>query len=455
MKVLLVVLSLLFTSPAWAGEGNKPLMRADFAYGLELTVQGQGAIYGLPVPPQVYQYCSRADLGDLRVFNGRGVVPHLLRPQVSKKKTPDPVVLPFFPLLGKGGDAKLPPDLHISTDSKGTIIDIRQGQGGQPTTQVSSYVIDTTGLKKKADWLEFSWTGQGDHFSTSVKIEASNDLNSWRNLVAKASLAELRFAGHDLVRNRITMGTGDSKYLRLSWPAGKKGVVLTAIKAGYNKEDIAQARTVHYLGGKPEPMAKEGKVIYHYTSDGFFPVDQIYVRLPQHNSLAQVTVLSRASEDKPWRQRASLLSYQLTIDGVGLGSSVKHITPVTDRFWRLELEEVGTRAGGPMLELGWRPQQLVFVAQGQGPYTLAYGRAGLGPERSPVDRLLASIDPRQEKNLIKPAYASQQIILGGKGQLLPSPEIPWRRWLLWAILVAGVLVIGAMALQLFKEMQEE
>ncbi len=453
MRVVLLVLSLLFSSLAWAGPENKPLVRADFAYGLELTVQGQGAIYGLSVPPQVYQNCSRADLGDMRVFNARGVVPHLLRPQVSKKKSPLPMALPFFPLLGEEGNTKLPPNLHIATDSKGTIIDIRQGQEKQPSIEVSSYIIDATGLRQKADWLEFAWSGQGDHFSTSVKIETSNDLNTWRNLVRKASLAELRFAGHDLVRNRVTTRVGGQKYLRLSWPAGKKGVVLTAVKAGYNKEDITQARTIHYLSGQAGAKDSNGKTIYSYTSDGHFPVDQVYVRLPQHNSLAQVTVMSRPDEDTSWRQRTTLLSYQLTIDGVRLDSSVKHISPTTDRFWRIELEEVGSSTGPPVLEIGWRPQQLVFVAQGQGPFTIVYGRAGLGPERSPVDRLLASIDPRNEKNLVKPAYASHQIILGGKGQLLPSPEIPWRRWLLWASLVVGVLVIGAMALQLFKEMQ--
>jgi hypothetical protein len=453
MKVVLLMVPFLMTSLAWAGEDVTPLHRADFAYGIELSVSGQGALYGLPVPPQVYQECTRADLGDLRVFNSQGLVPHLVRAQLSKKNSPEPVALPFFPLMGEEeGPKRLPPNLHIATDSNGTIIDIRQGEGENPATVVTSYIIDTSGLKDKADWLEFSWFGQGDHFSTSVRVEASDDLSSWRSFVSQASLAELRFAGHDLLRNRIDMRAGAQKYLRFSWPAGQKGVVLTGIKAGYNREDVSQNRTILYLSGQAEASAKQGQVAYHYTSDGFFPVDQLSVRLPQNNSLAQVTLFSRASEDGPWRHRAEFLSYQLLVDGVRLDSSSKHIAPSTDRFWRLEIDAAAS-VGAPMLELGWLPQQLVFVAQGQGPYTLAFGRAGLGGERSTVDRLLSSLDPRQEKNLVMPAYAGNQIILGGKGQLLPSPEIPWRRWLLWASLVAGVLVIGGMALQLFKEMK--
>lgn len=454
MRAVFLLFPLFLTSLAWAGEDVKPLHRADFAYGMELSVSGQGAIYGLPVPAMVYQSCTRADLGDLRVFNAQGVVPHLLRPQLSKKNSPQPVDLPFFSLLAEGTNNKLPPHLHIATDSKGTIIDIRQGQTDIPATVVSSYIIDTSGLTQKADWLEFAWSGQTDHFSTSVKVEASDDLNSWRTVVAKASLAELRFAGHDLLRNRVIIKAGAQKYLRLAWPAGNKGVVLTAIKAGYNNEDIAQARTVHYLAGKAMPNAESGKVIYHYTSDGFFPVDQVYVRLPEHNSLAQVALFSRASEDAPWRPRAELLSYQLTVDGVSLDSGVKHIPTTSDRFWRLAMAAPGRSGAAPLLEVGWRPQQLIFIAQGDGPYTLAYGKADLVPSPSQVDQLLSSIDPRQEQNLVRPAYAGGQVILGGQGQLLITPEIPWRRWLLWASLVAGVLIIGSMALQLVKEMKK-
>ena len=470
MRFFLLALALFSSSLAWAGEDTKPLHRADFAYGVELSVSGQGAIYGLAIPPQVYQACTRADLGDLRVFNSQGVIPHFIRPQVRKKNTPQPVVLPFFPLMdtvankgyGKGVTVNkdgsrqsvvTATDLHIETDENGTIIDFHQSRGPNQETAVTSYIIDTTSLKKKADWLDFSWTGQGDHFSTSVHIEASDDLSNWRTVVRKASLAELRFAGHDLLRNRIKIRNWQKKYLRISWPAGEKGILLTAVKAGYSKEHVAYPRTVHHLAGERQPSSKDGKVVYHYTSDGYFPVDQLNVRLGQHNSLAQVTISSRDSEEGPWRHRAQFLAYQLTIDAVSLDSNIKRISPSTDRFWRLEMDAVGSGSSVPMLQVGWLPQQLVFVAQGQGPYTLAYGRAGLGPERSQVNRLLTSIDPKQEKDLIRPAYAGGQVILGGKGQLLPAPEIPWRRWLLWASLVAGVLVIGNMALQLFKEMQ--
>jgi hypothetical protein len=72
-----------------------------------------------------------------------------------------------------------------------------------------------------------------------------------------------------------------------------------------------------------------------------------------------------------------------------------------------------------------------------------------------VDQLLRNFDLKK-KDLIMTAKAEPQVIMGGKGMLLPTPPgIPWRRWLLWAGLIGGVVIIGGMALHLFREMKKE
>ncbi|MCI5149773.1 MAG: DUF3999 family protein, partial [Candidatus Electrothrix sp. MAN1_4] len=81
-----------------AGGDEKPLLqREDFAYGMDLSVSGNNSIYGLLLPAEVYQGCTRADLGDLRVFNAQYTVPYVLRSQVSKKTKRAAQALPFFP----------------------------------------------------------------------------------------------------------------------------------------------------------------------------------------------------------------------------------------------------------------------------------------------------------------------------------------------------------------------
>jgi hypothetical protein len=456
--ILAFLLVLSFPVQAVAGDEKPLLQRKDFAYGMELSVSGRSSIYGLILPAEVYQGCTRADLGDLRVFNARYTVPYVIRSQIRKKTKRAAQVLPFFPLFsetqGKDGS---PPDLHIATNSQGTIIDIRQNRSGgssQGNQIVIAYIIDTSSLEHPADWLDLTWAGQDDQFSTSVRLESSKDMNNWHSQVGSAALAELRFDGHALSRKRIVVPQGIHRktYLRLSWPAGKDGVRLTSIKAGYDREAQNSPRSFQTLAGTSLPPTEQGKTGYQYDSKGFFPVDQLKVRLAEQNSMAQVTMFSRATKEASWQRRTSLLAYRLTVDGVSLENGIVSMNRTTDRYWRLEVAGDSGIRQPPKLELGWLPDQLIFLAQGEQPYTLAYGRAGIEGTRYQVDRLLKAVDPLSEKKIVASAQAGAQKILGDVERLGAVRELPWRRWLLWVVLIAGVLVVGSMALKLYREM---
>ncbi|WP_446008730.1 DUF3999 domain-containing protein [Candidatus Electrothrix sp.] len=441
-----------------AGGDEKPLLqREDFAYGMELSVSGNNSIYGLLLPAEVYQGCTRADLGDLRVFNAQYTVPYVIRSQVSKKTKRAAQALPFFPLFSDTQDrGSSPPDLHIATNGQGTIIDIRQHTASAEKDQVvTAYILDTSGLEYPADWLELTWAGQGEQFSTSVRLDSSKDLNSWSSQVSSAALAELRFEGHSLLRTRIMVPQGIQRktYLRLSWPAGKDGVKLTSIKAGYNREARNHPRTFQHLTGTFSSRTEQGMMRYQYDSKGFFPVDQLRVHLAEQNSLGQITLFSRVNEEAPWQRRTSFLAYRLTVDGVSLDNGTISINRTTDQYWRLEVAGDSGIRQMPTLELGWLPGQLLFLAQGEQPYTLAYGRAGLQATRYQVDRLLKAVDPQSEKKLVAPVQAGPEKILGGGDRRTQARNLPWQQWLLWVVLIAGVVVVGLMALKLYREMQ--
>ena len=76
-----------------------PVQKNDFAYGLPIEIADEAAIYGLELPEVVYTHVTKANLGDLRVFNAAGeVVPHSLqRPEVPDVDEGDPIHVPFFP----------------------------------------------------------------------------------------------------------------------------------------------------------------------------------------------------------------------------------------------------------------------------------------------------------------------------------------------------------------------
>jgi hypothetical protein len=49
------------------------------------------------------------------------------------------------------------------------------------------------------------------------------------------------------------------------------------------------------------------------------------------------------------------------------------------------------------------------------------------------------------------AILGDELILMGEDALQPKLVIPWQRILLWTVLVRGVLILGVMAMRLFKQ----
>ncbi len=77
----------------------------DFAYGAAIDADGSEALYEVVVPAALYEGVVRADLGDVRVFNGAGeVVPHAWRPRRATSTEAQPTLkLTLFPLRGQAG----------------------------------------------------------------------------------------------------------------------------------------------------------------------------------------------------------------------------------------------------------------------------------------------------------------------------------------------------------------
>jgi hypothetical protein len=69
-----------------------------------------------------------------------------------------------------------------------------------------------------------------------------------------------------------------------------------------------------------------------------------------------------------------------------------------------------------------------------------------------VEQLLKAVEPVSGSTLIEAAKAGPQTVLAGKAALVPKIELPWRVWLLWVGLIAGVAAVAGMALKLFREM---
>jgi len=458
-----------------ATEQNKtevPLKPQDFAYAVPLQFEGQDALYQATLPLSVYQNTVRSDLGDLRVFNAQGeVVPHMLR-QPERSSTSQPVLgrLAYFPLQG-AADAGLDQlSVSIKRNIAGTLIDISSnaktvdiGRNAKTddigstakaaaSSRLAGYLLDASALKQSVQALELEWTSGRENFVGKLHIESSDDLQHWRTVVRDAPLASLQFGGHSLLQKRVEFPALRAKYFRLSWPQAQQPLQLTGISA-----ELAGTRIdtpLSWLTVRGSMVAdKAGE--YQFDLGAHLPVQRIRIALPQMNTLVQAALLSRARAEDNWRPVSSTLLYKLQHSGQDLNNPDIAVSG-THRYWLLRVEQNsgGLGNGVPDLQAGWQPHQLQFVTRGSAPFQLAYGSSEIKPAEFQMQNVLPGAGQNQAELKIQLAQTGAQIALAGPARLNPAPlPLPWKKWILWAVLGAAVLLLGWMAYRLVKQME--
>src|SRR3990172_601407 len=128
---------------------DAPLHSADFAYGIAIETKGDAPFHEFAVPQAVYETATRADLGDIRVFNGRDeVVPHALRRAAAAKATGAWTTLTFFPVRGSAARAPGELSLRVDRNKAGSIVRVRASEGAAANAPVVLYIVETKNKEK-------------------------------------------------------------------------------------------------------------------------------------------------------------------------------------------------------------------------------------------------------------------------------------------------------------------
>lgn len=448
MRIALPCL-LVIAGPALAA----PPAPTDFAYGMSIVTDGTAPLYELTVPRELYQTVTRADLGDVRVFNAAGEsVPHALRASQAGTAPVMRANVPWYPL--PAGAERTADDLSLTIERNhdGSIVNVKTGPGAKPVEQATTYVLDTTAFTSPLRALEFDWRDDGNtNVVARLRLEHSDDLQHWRAL-GEHQIARLTHDGRTLAQCRIEFAPVKAKYLRLSWLDPAARLDLTRIDGELVGNAVAPAR--EWLPATVRPGDQAGE--YALELPGHMPIDRVRLVLPPGNALFDVELLAPGTPAESWRPRASGLVYRFeTPNGVVTNTELA-LAHGTASQWRLKLRrmENAAMADGPRVEFGWVPQQLVFVAQGAGPFQLAYGSAHVAPVGYTVDQLLSPFRAQAKPVEIPRAQLQAARALTGPEALRVPTVLPWKQWLLWSVLVVGVILLGLMAWKLFRQMND-
>ncbi len=160
---------------------------------------------------------------------------------------------------------------------------------------------------------------------------------------------------------------------------------------------------------------------------------------------------SRNNEKEAWRYRKEVSQYKLNMGDTILQSNPVSISPNNDRFWKLKIqaETQFTENQLPEIRAGWMPKKLYFLAQGNGPFTLAFGNYNIKPDQR--NSLADLIDSIKRSGASIDRVSIGEIINSNKSFKVEE-KTPWKLILLWLVLILGTALMGFMAYRLFQQM---
>jgi hypothetical protein len=423
---------------------------ADYAYRIPLAVPADAAFVRVALPADVYERAVRADLGDVRVFDARGapVAFAFLPPPQAAREPAGTASLALFPLRVDAASDLRDVAITIRKDGARASVDIATRDGRPVAPQrLAGYLVDASEVAQPIDALLLQLV-PGGNVTTRVRLEASDDLSSWRTVAADAALIDVEYAGRRLVRNRVELPRTRAKYLRVSWAASQPAPELDGASAEYGErlaEPARQWRSVAgvAVGGKPGEFA--------FDVDGAFPADRATLVLAQVNTVAPAHLLARASASDEWRAAGSGVFYRLRHPNGDVENAPIAVSGPARRHWLVRVDPRAAIAEPPQLSLGWHPHVIVFAARGSAPFVLAYGRAASKPAALAIDTLVPGYDRATFDAERLPAATAGAVAVSAGDAALREP-IAFDRWALWAVLAAAALMLAWMAVRLGRRL---
>jgi len=411
-----------------------------------------GGAYRVVLAPDVYRQLQSSDLRDLVVTNAAGqpVATAVFPPDAPLAQAGDSVALAWFPLPGDAGATALDIAAISEVASDGSLRRVELRGANPDAAGDSGFVIDASRLREPVAALRFSWSN-AQAFDRGYRVSASDDLRQWREIEPDGRLVQLRNGDRRVIEDRIALPGVRAKYLRLQPNTRQPApLALTSVRAELAGQVAAPALQWEQLQGRR--VEDRDGVHFEYALAGRFPVEAADV-VAAGNSTRGWLLQSRDGDDAAWQTAAApWVAYRLDSSE---GSSRSPPQPldrlVRDRQWRLQARSDGAQ-DAPVLRLGYRPEVVLFLAEGQPPFALLAGSARAARPATPLPQLIDTLRAARGKDW-QPAVATlgQREELAGAAALRPGTPIDWKRWLLWALLLGGALLVAGFAASLLRK----
>jgi len=438
---------------------------APYRYRAPIAIDAPAPFVQMPLSIAVYAHVEQDDLRDLRIVDARGervpfaVLPPLATVQLSEQLRE----ASLYPLPARpAADGAWPSPVDVVVE--GDRISVRRRGGPAHTVAAApresgGWLIDS-GERRRGEppprRLTLRWSGPAE-FSVAYRIETSDDLRQWRP-AGSGQVMSLQSASGTLAQPVVGLPESPGRFIRLVWaepgaaPALSGASVLVAERqrvAVDSTRELAVAPSAEPAGSAP-PEAGAKRAL-HFDLGGVVPLVDVDLRFDAGTHVAPVRVQGRARIDQPWREVGSGVFYRLERAGE-VGSSPPLAVPSAVRYLRLVPDERAASLDGVAARLVVHASlaSLVFAAQGEPPFRLLAGSRDATAAALPVSAVVPQLDSERARfgRATLGAFAVDEAAAQAAEDAAQRARL--RPWLLWGVLIAGVVGLGALVWRLAR-----
>ena len=452
-------------TPVSAADPPRP---AEFGWRAPIELPAGASLIRVDPPAEALMRLQMADGSDLRVFNGAGQavaqawLPLAAPPDAAPRRTPD---WPAYVLR---------PAVPGTPPTRGSVqVRLDEGAGGrtlwmtlpapQPAAAAAAAAAASAALpaalfdtrSQKAPVRALIVQGQMPaNVPVAVTVSTSPDLAQWTAVPVQGRL--YRFEGPGAPSSdRLEFDPPlvlDRLYLRLDW-RGHEGVSVRSVAGEVGGGPIAAPRPRAAL---PPPRVADGQSLEWET--GFAtPIAALRLGTTQANTLVPVSVLGRNEPGQPWRLLARTVVYRLGSPGAEAVNPPTPLPAIPVRWLRIEATHgLALPTSAVQAEVEFQPRPIAFLATGAPPFELAAGRADTVGAALPLTTLVPgnTVDPSAlPKARLGNAITATSTggVAGTVAAWLPR-GVSVRTAALWSVLGLGVLVLGAVAWSVSRQL---
>jgi hypothetical protein len=421
----------------------------DYAYRAELG-EVDNPLQRVVLPLEVILALTRADLGDLAVFDADG---KQLVHTVTRAATPTEELsraLPFHEFSRFQRQHSKTVTKREQSQQAGSLSELETTQTVPVQTLRKDYLIELVDGEDRPDFerIELQWLHEPAEQILELKIEAGNALDELRVIKARKSLTNLDSSDSSW-RSIMDIPAGN-RYLRLT-PIGNVTRFELQQVSGHYRQTGRSPKLSHQL--TTQRLVEDDTTYYSIAVPAKVYAESLRIIPSAANSVITGDLVGRQVGRQVGDEARVIIRRNFRQHNIA-SSEVRPSEPIRlaqRSYSSLAFTSANALSAEPAIELIYPQYELLFLGDDNGPYSLAWGNhQSAGPASDLTAILKGSLQQAQRDAGVAGLGNIEES--GGAARLAPQPDLAWEKWLLWTLLIFAVIVTGRMALNLYREM---